>query len=305
MEEVITPKYKPSSKAEMLLFREKQKFMTAVFDKTLKTDKGKAIVRQYHGTSNAQKMYEELQEHHLTSTKAEAEAESLLRYLITSQVDDGKWRGDTHSYILHWEKQVEDYNHKSAEKIGETQQKMYLEQAVKGISQLAIVKTTARTVAKQTKIDVNYTMYADLLKGAAMQYDLTVDKTNPHEKRRAKRTAYSHDIMQTEDDFFDTFQDEDIFHDVDTTIYELNYGQTVPTRLPRDSWFGLTRNDQNAWKNISEEGKASILKLLKSKSEKYSATHYPIGRLEWTVQNNYTGSKFSKRFFFLAHIPLF
>ena len=78
--------------------------------------------------------------------------------------------------------------------------------------------------------------------------------------------------MESDDDFFDTIQEEEQFHDIDTIIYELNYGQqNIPTRLPRDSWFSLTRDDQNAWKKISEEGKASILKLLKFKAENTSS----------------------------------
>ena len=31
-------------------------------------------------------------------------------------------------------------------------------------------------------------------------------------------------------------------------------------------------------------------KISKLSSENYSAQHYPVGRLEWTVQNNYTDS---------------
>ena len=54
--------------------------------------------------------------------------------------------------------------------------------------------------------------------------------------------------MESNDKFFDIHQEEEIMHDVVTTIYELNYGKSAPTRLPRDSWFGLTRRDQNAWK---------------------------------------------------------
>ena len=218
-------------------------------------------------TSNAQKIYDELLAHHNTSTKADAEAEDILHYLITAKVDDGKWKGDTDSFLLHWEKQVEIYNDKSVDKIQEAHQRMYLEQAVRGIPELAVVKTTAKTVAKQNKSPVTYEMYLDLLHDAAMQYDLTIGKTSPHDKRRGKRNVYNHSIMESDDDYFDTIQEEEQIHDVDTTIYELNYGQSVPTRLPRDSWFSLTRDDQNAWKKISEEGKANILKLLKPKGE--------------------------------------
>ena len=56
------------------------------------------------------------------------------------------------------------------------------------------------------------------------------------------------------------------------------------------------------WTIQSLKSPGKISKL--SKSEEYSATHYPIGRLEWTVQNNYTGTKILRKFFFEAHNPL-
>lgn len=42
--EVLDPSYKPTNPAESMLFDEKQKYMYAVFEKTLLTDKGKALV---------------------------------------------------------------------------------------------------------------------------------------------------------------------------------------------------------------------------------------------------------------------
>ena len=92
-------------------------------------------------------------------------------------------------------------------------------------------------LAKNINKPITYDMYTDLLHTAAMQYDLAVGKTNPHDKRRGKRNVYNHDITESDENFFDTIQEEEQMHDVDTTIYELNYGQSVPTRLPCDSWL--------------------------------------------------------------------
>ena len=237
---VINPFYICHNEEERLLFFEKQKLMTGMLRRMLQTNKGKASVRKHARNSSAQKIYIELKEHHLTSTKAESEAEGILNYLITSRVDDGKWKGTTHSYILHWEKQVALYNDKSSEKLVETHQRTYLQQAVIGISELAIVKTTAKTIGKTLKKEIGYDIYIDLLRDAAQQYDLSLEKTDPKEQRRTKPNVYSHDIIDPNDDFYDANEDENNIHDVDTTLYDLNFGQSVPTRLPRDSWFGLT-----------------------------------------------------------------
>lgn len=83
--------------------------MYAVFEKTLLTDKGKALVRAHQKTYNAQLIYKELQEYALVSTKATMEASSLLSYNTMSNLGDGKWKGPTHAYILHGQDHVHRY----------------------------------------------------------------------------------------------------------------------------------------------------------------------------------------------------
>ena len=57
VDDVINPAYTPTNNAEKTLFKEKQKFMFAVFERTLLTDQGKAYVRQYTKTFDAQSIY--------------------------------------------------------------------------------------------------------------------------------------------------------------------------------------------------------------------------------------------------------
>src|SRR5687767_90441 len=88
----------------------KQKYMYVVFEKTLLTDKGKALVRAHQKTYNAQLIYKELQDYALLSTKATMDASKLLSYITTLSLGDGKWKGSTHVYILHWQDQVCKYH---------------------------------------------------------------------------------------------------------------------------------------------------------------------------------------------------
>ncbi len=57
--DVLDPLYKPLP-AEKNLFEAKQRYMYAVFERVLQTDKGKALVRSNEATSNAQKIFMEL-----------------------------------------------------------------------------------------------------------------------------------------------------------------------------------------------------------------------------------------------------
>ncbi len=80
---VLDPKYKPQNQEDKLLFDKQQAFMYAVLEATVKTDRGKAIVHDYEDTYDAQAVYKELSEHHLTSTKAQMDSSTILSYITS------------------------------------------------------------------------------------------------------------------------------------------------------------------------------------------------------------------------------
>lgn len=278
VEEILQPNYVPKDLDDKLLFREKQKFMTSVFKRVLKTDKGKSIITTDAASTDAQSTYDDLKTYHLESTQAEAEAENLLNYLPSSHINDGNWKGNAHSCLLHWEKQVLLYNEKSSITLSETHQHQYLQHLVAGIPQLAAVKNTAQTIAKATNQKITHTAHSDLLRNAAQQYDITVGKTHPTDTRRTDRKTHLHQQepfgYETPDEMVDcndhnnydvNFFDATDVHDFDTSIYDIDFNQRdKPTLthpcLPHNTWFGLTQDDQTAWDQLSNHGKASILK---------------------------------------------
>ncbi len=60
LSEVLDGNYVPVIPTDQALFREKQKYMYAVFERTLLSDKGKALVREHIDGFNAQHVYSEL-----------------------------------------------------------------------------------------------------------------------------------------------------------------------------------------------------------------------------------------------------
>ena len=57
---MLNPDCLPVTNNDVNLFIEKQKFMHAVFDKTLQTDRGKKHVREHEGDYNDQSVYKKL-----------------------------------------------------------------------------------------------------------------------------------------------------------------------------------------------------------------------------------------------------
>jgi hypothetical protein len=98
--EILTPTYKAVTPEDKALLDEKQKFMYAVFMKTVQTDTGKSFVRSNEATYDAQKIYEQLIKHSSTSTKAAMDSTAIMSYVTSVRLGDGKWRGSTNGFVL-------------------------------------------------------------------------------------------------------------------------------------------------------------------------------------------------------------
>jgi hypothetical protein len=85
--------YVPHTSAAYNLFWEKQKFLYGILEAKVKTAKGKSIIRHYETTFDAQKAYEKLEQHHLTSNSAMFAANKIMEFLTTVCLNDGSWHG--------------------------------------------------------------------------------------------------------------------------------------------------------------------------------------------------------------------
>jgi hypothetical protein len=93
----------------MDVFTEKQKYVYAILESKVITDRGKAIVRDYEDTFDAQAVYTKLVEYHLKSTKAMFESSSILFYITSVRLGNEEWSGTTEGFITHWTHQVRLY----------------------------------------------------------------------------------------------------------------------------------------------------------------------------------------------------
>jgi len=82
LHKVLNPAYKPSTVDDKDLFDRHQAFLYMVFVKTLLTDKGKQLVREYQTTYDAQTIYKLLSQTYNESIKADTSANDKLTWLI-------------------------------------------------------------------------------------------------------------------------------------------------------------------------------------------------------------------------------
>jgi hypothetical protein len=96
----------PHPKLRISFFKEKQKYLYAVFEKKLQMDKGKALVCEYEATSDAQAVYAALLDHYTKSVKASLDQSQHMVYITTIKIGDGSWHGSAVSFVLDWQDKV-------------------------------------------------------------------------------------------------------------------------------------------------------------------------------------------------------
>jgi hypothetical protein len=170
---VLDPNYALTDPTDIALFQEQKKYMCAVFERHLQTDKGKALVRMHYTNADAQAIYMELSQYALKSTKTSLDSATLLAYITSAKLGDGQWKGMTHAFVLHWQDQVRLFgdlvgNHTYfADDLLHTM----LENAVTKISELRSVKAQADQHRTQTGKTLTYHQYCLPVLSAAQQYD--------------------------------------------------------------------------------------------------------------------------------------
>ncbi len=270
--DVLDDQYTPTSEEDKDLFDEKQKYMYAVLEATVLTDQGKAIVRKYESTYDAQAVYSELKRHHLQSTKAKMESSSILAYITTAKLGDGTWNGTTNGFILHWMDNVRRYEQISGETISDKQKRALLENAVSPIADFRQVKSSVDIDTAKTGNDAMFGQYCALLLSQSTTYDAQFSS-------RPCRKVMLHEFSQ-DDAYFEG--DDDFAYDIDSPVTALqvhaatrrqNRNRFPPprpsgntsassgprTRMSHDQWMQLSDDARTIWDSLSDKDKAIIL----------------------------------------------
>ena len=170
--DVLDESYTPTSAEDIALFTEKQKYLYAVLESKVLTDRGKAIVREHEHDFDAQTVYKQLQAHHLKSTKAQIESSTILAYITSARLGDGTWNGTTEGFITHWQNQVRLYEKHvpSTDHFSEGQKRTMLQNAVHSIVELRQVKNNADLLYAKSGTPLSYDECTNLLMAAAASY---------------------------------------------------------------------------------------------------------------------------------------
>jgi hypothetical protein len=251
VEDVLDSKFRATTNADKELFKEHQKFMYDVFSKSCLTDKTKSIVRKHFQTYDAQKVYSELEAHFTKSTKAQHSSSSLLTYLTSASIADGKWTGTTQGFILNWQNKLRLYNELKpiTEKLSEVLQLTLIKNAVKGLQTFQTVQENEDNSFTRTGINLDYEQYSQLLLSAAENYDIQISPKKG--QKSSTRGIYSTSITE------DHGTDEEL--DIDSTIDMIQANFSRTSSMPKTRWDGLPPEVKKIWDTMDDDSKAIIL----------------------------------------------
>ncbi len=199
--DVLDPAYKPSP-TDKDLFKAKQKYMYAVFERVLQMDKGKALVRSNETTSDAQLIVEELCQDALCSTRASIDSSRLLSYITSVRIGDGMWNRTSHGFILHWQEQVQLYESlvDTASHFSSEQKMHMLQNAIHPEEELRQVKNQADQLQAFHGKGIGYNSDCNLLLSAASNLD--AKHALKGRMGSTKKNVYVHDLGNYGDEKF-------------------------------------------------------------------------------------------------------
>ena len=270
--EILDATYVPETPEQVELFNEKQKYMYAILEQKVLTDRGKGFVRDHENDYDAQKVYLKLVEHHLKSTRAMIDSSSILSYITSVRLGSGMWKGTTEGFIIHWENQIRLYERQVpvTDHFSDGQKRTMLENAVGPIKELRQIKGNADLEKVRTGRTLTFNEYSSLLLSASAAYD------EAFKPKAAERLAHAHEIGDAQD-IFDT--DDPSKYGIDISVHELQAhahnrvtrprptgnqagstgSQAQRTRMPFDRWSKLSTDERALWDQLDETAKATIL----------------------------------------------
>ena len=282
-ENVLDPNYAPDTAEEKDLFEQQQCFMFAAWQRTMLTDKAKAIVNKYYSMHDAQKVWAEVCDHQKKSTSAKILAKNIMMYIMTMRLGDGKWKGSTLGFILHYLKQIrlyEEMKPDTADHFSDAQKLSMLQAAVHKIPDLRQVETTATLDEAKGQPALTYEQYIGLLQSAAATYDQEFFRgENWQHPRRSVNAHFSKNDDQKCNEFFLEEFDDSYNADTDISYIEANVhdcqksitlngennrnpgsgDRCFSPSMTAEKWRKLAKDDRVTWDKMSPHGKAVIL----------------------------------------------
>lgn len=265
-ENVINSSYVPTTSDDIVLFEEQKKFMYDVWTTILKTPMGKHFVRQHESTRDAQAVWRDYMNYMRSSTRADIEIEGLMTTLTSLRISPTT-KMTAQQFILDWLDKLriyEDLTPMNAH-FPDIMKKAMLQNALNGLKDFQDVKTSEQMEVAKGQGPMTYQAYVALVQQVAAAYDIKMgSQSRPSTDAPRRVNVVEMDDYDIQDNFHYEYDQEDdapeYFGSFSVNAAQSqNRGRGKRPSLPKAVWNAMSRSDQLAWDNISDQAKFKIM----------------------------------------------
>ena len=291
-ENVINSSYVPASSDDAILFEEQKKFMYDVWTTILKTPMGKHFVRQHEGTRDAQAVWRDYVNYMRSSTRADIEIEGLMTTLTSLRISPTT-KMTAQQFILEWLDKLriyEDLTPMNAH-FPDIMKKAMLQNALNGLKDFQDVKTAEQMEIAKGQGPMTYQAYVALVQQVAAAYDVKMGpQSRPSGDPSRKVHVVEFDDYDGTENYGYEYDHGDEAHEYfgSTSVFAAQTqqrGRGKRPSLPKAVWSAMSRSDQLAWDNISDQAKFKIMFAYKDHMVKPAVTS-PANRINALVHDS-------------------
>ena len=261
--EVSLQNYTPPPQ-EVQSFANKCRWMFTVFDATVKTTAGRAILDQNRTRCDGRTVLNQLRTHYRDSTSARLYLRTIMDQLVNTPLTSS-WNKPLEDYISWFVRLVNQYN----DTVPEDDQRLtrgmirtMLERNVLHCKPLAAVRTQELYEVARGRPPINLEQYVGLLRSAAALADTQMAAG----RRGTSRRAHVHDTTPANADADGADADADSIAELDAYMMQRNPAAS----MDRSTWQSLDKSTHNAWDQISPGDKAKILSYAEARAARRS-----------------------------------
>ena len=260
----------PPEKAES--YTNRCMWMFTVFDRTLKTTKGRTILDRHRRQSDGRAVLVDLRDHYNRSTAAQLRTQAIMDKLVTTPLTRS-WNKPFKDYISWFIRMVNQYNDmiiRPDQRLTPGMIRSMLDRNILNCKPLATIRTQEMFDTAKGKPPLTLDGYVALLDSAAALVDEQVAA------RPGPRHANIHEFFsELEDD--GTTDGESYDHDMIAQLDAFMSQQRTPAAsMNRETWQSLDKATHSAWDQISPSDKAKILSYAEERARRRAATSTPL-----------------------------
>ena len=259
---LIDPNHVPTNAR---LDKAQSTWLFKVFTDIMIAPRAKSIVKKHKVDKDCRQLWEDLEEAFDNSMSNVYYTQKLSTYLTSARLKDISWNGKTENFIHHWQEIARKHDDAATEPFSSGMKVQFLNACVAGFEPLASVLNIRDTASRAAGITtpITFDEYVQRLAAAAQTYDAgNTGRKNPRVSRQVNMSEL---IFDDDDALTPTSYEVDV-HDMDTPVESLLVNQNEQGRfgprkvmMGKSTWISLSKQDQDNWDSVSEDGKSKIL----------------------------------------------